>query len=88
MTEEEKQKLNDEKKQDAQLQEPPEITMTITLKSTGGIAVKSPVLNDKIFTYGLLKAAEKTLDGYYAELNRKSPQKHGILDFVRGGLKH
>lgn len=83
MTDEEKQKLEDEKKE-ATL--PKEVKMVITRDENGVFNVQFPLLPDKFFTYGFLKIAEKVLDKFYenAEKQLKTPPKGGIMNFVRG----
>lgn len=45
---------------------PKEIVMEIIL-AEGRMSVNFPFLADKISTYGFLKLAEKTIDGFYAK---------------------
>lgn len=61
------------------------LQMIIDMSVEGKLMVHFPLLNDKIATYGFLKAAEKTLDKHYSYLEQSKiiKTKGSILDFAR-----
>ena len=81
MNDEEKAKMNDEKKE---ADKPTNLVMTIIREPNGRMGVSFPLINDKIVTYGFLRMAEKVPDSYYEKMVPKPPPKGGIAKFVRG----
>jgi len=82
MTDEEKQKLEEEAKA---AEKPKDLIMIIKQTPEGKMDVNFPFLGDKLLSYGFLKIAEKILDNFYARTDKEAntPPKGGIRNFVR-----